>query len=67
MFGPRLLLCDGQPSLKKWLGKATNWLDQQGGRMPLETDAIQLHRHNWLEAQILRREVEESPSPSLAR
>jgi hypothetical protein len=40
-----------------WLGKATQWLDQQGGRMPLDTRDLGLHRHAWLEAHVLRKEV----------
>ena len=40
-----------------WLGKAIQWLDQQGGRMPLDTRDLGLHRHAWLEAHVLRKEV----------
>ncbi len=43
---------------RRWLAKAVNWLDQQEGRMPLETDTMRLHLHNWLEAHVLRREAE---------
>jgi tetratricopeptide (TPR) repeat protein len=43
---------------RRWLDKAAGWMDQQEGRMPLETIAMGLHRHNWLEAHVLRREVE---------
>ncbi|MBX3317147.1 MAG: protein kinase [Phycisphaeraceae bacterium] len=37
---------------REWLAKAGDWLDQNTG-MP-----ERIHLHNWLEAQILRREVE---------
>ena len=43
---------------RRWLDKAANWLDQQGGRMPLETPDRGSHRNNWLEAHVLRREAE---------
>jgi serine/threonine-protein kinase len=42
----------------RWLDKAAGWLDQQGGRMPLDTPYTGLHRHNWLEAHVLRQEAE---------
>jgi serine/threonine-protein kinase len=49
----------GKPDeARRWLARATEWLDEQGGRMPLDTRAMGLHRHNWLEAHVLRREVE---------
>jgi tetratricopeptide (TPR) repeat protein len=52
----------GQPEeARRWLGKATNWLNQQGGRMPRDTPALRAHLHNWLEAQVLRREAEALP------
>jgi serine/threonine-protein kinase len=41
-----------------WLGKAAQWLDQQGDRMPLDTRDLGLHRHAWLEAHVLRKEAE---------
>jgi tetratricopeptide (TPR) repeat protein len=44
---------------KSRLNKATTWLDGMGNQFPTNADAIGLHRHNWLEAHILRREVEE--------
>ena len=54
----------GNPSeARRWLDKAANWLDQQGGQMPLETPAMGSHRHNWLEAQVLRREAEALVAP----
>jgi hypothetical protein len=43
---------------RRWLGKAAAWLDQQGGWMPLETQLLGLHPHTWLEAHVLRKEVE---------
>jgi hypothetical protein len=43
---------------RRWLAKATDWLDQQGTQMPLDAQAMGAHRHNWLEAHILRREAE---------
>src|SRR5262249_29017566 len=43
---------------RRWLDKAVNWMDQQDGRMPIETPAMGSHRHNWLEAHVLRLEVE---------
>jgi tetratricopeptide (TPR) repeat protein len=43
---------------RRWLAKATDWLDQQGERMPLDPAAMGADRHSWLEAHILRREVE---------
>jgi hypothetical protein len=47
---------DGEARL--WLGKAAQWLDQQGDRMPRDTRDLGLHRHAWLEAHVLRREAE---------
>jgi len=41
-----------------WLNRAVTWLDGIGNQMPNKADAISLHRHNWLEAHILRREAE---------
>jgi serine/threonine-protein kinase len=43
---------------RRWLAKSTDWLDQQGGRMPLDPNTTGANRHNWLEAHVLRREVE---------
>jgi tetratricopeptide (TPR) repeat protein len=43
---------------RRWLGKATAWLDQYDA-MPSRADAeLGLHLHDWLEAHILRREAE---------
>jgi hypothetical protein len=39
------------------LKKATNWLDQQDGRMPPDFRYINMHIHNWLEAHVLRQEA----------
>jgi hypothetical protein len=49
---------DQPEEARRWLGKAANWLDQQGGRMPADTPGLRAHRHNWLEAHVLRREAE---------
>jgi eukaryotic-like serine/threonine-protein kinase len=43
---------------RRWLDKATAWLDQQEGRMPVATYGIGMHYHNWLEAHVLRQEAE---------
>jgi serine/threonine-protein kinase len=43
---------------RRCLVKATEWLDQQGGRMPRETEYVRLNRHGWLEAHVLRQEAE---------
>ncbi|HEX4613002.1 MAG TPA: serine/threonine-protein kinase [Urbifossiella sp.] len=43
---------------RRWLAKAARWLDQQEGRMSLQSPSMGSHIHNWLEAQALRREVE---------
>jgi serine/threonine-protein kinase len=49
----------GRPEeARRWLARAVNWLDQQGGKMPPEIAALGSHRHNWLEAHVLRQEVE---------
>jgi hypothetical protein len=47
----------GKPDeARRWLDRADHWLDQQGGRMPLDNPAMGSHLHNWLEAQVLRQE-----------
>jgi serine/threonine-protein kinase len=52
----------GRPEeARRWLDKAAAWLDQQGGRMPIETNVMGLHPHNWLEAHVLRQEAETLP------
>ncbi len=43
---------------RQWLDRAAGWLDQQAGRMPVETHVMGLDRHNWLEAHVLRQEAE---------
>jgi tetratricopeptide (TPR) repeat protein len=45
---------------RRWLDKAANWLDQQGGRMPVDApfQFMGSHLHNWLEAHVLRQEAE---------
>ena len=43
---------------RRWLDKAANWLEQQGGRMPLDVNLMGAHRHNLLEACVLRQEAE---------
>jgi serine/threonine-protein kinase len=42
---------------RRWLDRAAAWLDQLGGEMPARPDTLGLDLHNWLEAQVLRREV----------
>jgi serine/threonine-protein kinase len=42
---------------RRWLDKAAGWLDQQGGRMPTDPRFVRLHRHDWLEAHVLRQEA----------
>jgi serine/threonine-protein kinase len=50
----------GNPNeARRWFNKATNWLDQQGGRMPHQfAPGIGSNLHNWLEAHVLRQEAE---------
>jgi hypothetical protein len=63
----------GSPNeARRWLDKAANWLDQQDGRMPLDTARTGLHFHNWLEAHVLRQEAaarlrESQPTISFTR
>jgi serine/threonine-protein kinase len=45
------------------LEMAGAWLDSLGSELPANADSYYLHRHNWLEAQILRREAEALLSP----
>jgi serine/threonine-protein kinase len=42
---------------RQWLDKAADWLDQQEGLMSQDTPVLGLHRHNWLEAHVLRQEA----------
>src|SRR5262249_44729507 len=46
----------GEPG--RGLERATGGLDRRGARMPLEPPLMGAHRHNWLEAHVLRQEVE---------
>ena len=49
----------GSPNeARRQLDKAAEWLDQQGSRMPLESNVMGTHCHNWLEAYVLRHEAE---------
>jgi tetratricopeptide (TPR) repeat protein len=41
----------------RWLEKADAWLGQFGNEFPVSANRLGLHRHNWLEAQILRNEA----------
>ncbi len=44
---------------RRWLGKAAAWLDQYRDGMPARAEEeLGLHLHNWLEANVLRREAE---------
>ena len=44
---------------RRWLSKATGWLDQFHDGMPSRAEQeLGLHLHNWLEAHVLRREAE---------
>jgi serine/threonine-protein kinase len=58
----------GSPTeAQRWLDRAANWLDQQGGRMPVEDHYMGSHLHNWLEANVLRREAEALIRPAEKR
>jgi tetratricopeptide (TPR) repeat protein len=50
----------GKPAeAQAWLEKATKWLEQYRTGIPAKEDRdLGLHLHDWLEAQILRREAE---------
>jgi tetratricopeptide (TPR) repeat protein len=44
---------------RRWLAKTQNWLDQYRDGIPPNAEAESgLHLHNWLEANVLRREAE---------
>jgi tetratricopeptide (TPR) repeat protein len=50
---------------RRWLAKATAWLDQYRDGMPARAeDELGLHLHNWLEAHVLRREAEALIQPT---
>jgi serine/threonine-protein kinase len=50
---------------RRWLAKATAWLEQHGDGMPAGTDEeLGLDLHNWLEAHVLRREAEAMVRPA---
>ena len=42
---------------KRWFKKADTWLGLVGNEYPASANLMGLHRHNWLEAQILRNEA----------
>jgi tetratricopeptide (TPR) repeat protein len=49
---------------RRWLGQAQAWLDQYRDGMPARAEQeLGLHLHNWLEAQVLRREAEALLAP----
>jgi tetratricopeptide (TPR) repeat protein len=53
---------------RRWLDKATTWLDQYRDGMPDRADEeLGLHLHNWLEAHVLRREAEALIRPTEKR
>jgi serine/threonine-protein kinase len=57
----------GKPDqARRWLSRANLLLQRWGGAMPADAEALGLHLHNWLEAQVLRREAE-ALIPSLPR
>jgi serine/threonine-protein kinase len=50
---------------RRWLDKATAWLDQYRDGMPDRAEEeLGLHLHNWLEAHVLRREAEALIQPA---
>jgi eukaryotic-like serine/threonine-protein kinase len=48
---------------RSYLDRAGGWLDSLGGELPANADALGLHRHNWLEAHVLRQEARRLLSP----
>jgi tetratricopeptide (TPR) repeat protein len=56
----------GKPEeARRWLNKATTWLDQYRDGMPARAEEeLGLHLHNWLEAHALRREAEALIQPT---
>jgi tetratricopeptide (TPR) repeat protein len=51
---------------RRWLDRAATWLDGLGNELSASS-AAKLHRHNWLEAHILRREAERLLGPGSSR
>jgi tetratricopeptide (TPR) repeat protein len=51
----------------RWFKKADVWLDLLGNEFPPNADAFGLHRHNWLEALILRREAQSQLSSAATK
>jgi tetratricopeptide (TPR) repeat protein len=50
---------------RRWLDKATAWLDQYRDGMPARAEGeLGLDLHNWLEAHVLRREAEAMVRPA---
>jgi len=43
---------------RRWLDRARVWLDQLESDKLAPPDNSGLHHHNWLEAQLLRRELD---------
>jgi tetratricopeptide (TPR) repeat protein len=53
---------------RRWLDKAHEWLDQYGDGMTVRAEEeFGLHLHNWLEANVLRREAEALIRPAEKR
>jgi serine/threonine-protein kinase len=53
---------------RRWLEKATAWLDQYRDGMPAHAEGeLGLDLHNWLEANVLRREAEAMIRPPASR
>lgn len=48
----------------RWHAAGVAWLDALDGRMPDNAAGLGLHLHNWLEAQVLRREADVLLLPS---
>jgi hypothetical protein len=42
---------------RRWFAEAESWLDQQGQDYPRNGPTMSFDLHNWLEAQVLRREA----------
>ncbi|CAN5774192.1 hypothetical protein BH11PLA1_BH11PLA1_04930 [soil metagenome] len=43
---------------RRWLAKAHAWLDPLHGEMPPNSGDLELHLHNWFEAQILLKQAD---------